>query len=286
MPLGPDDLVLCSGTLPRGIAFDERLKAASEAGFAAVSLWGRDVQAAYEEGFTDSDLRAMLDHHGLVVAELDPAWWWLPGAAEIHIPPETDPLDVFRFGETEIFAMADALGARSVNAVDVFGGDWTIEAAAESFAELCSRAAEHGLLVHVEWLTWSRIPDLDTALEVVELAGAPNGGLNVDAWHLVRSGAAPEDLRRLPGSRVLAVQLDDGPRQPEDDLVRATLHDRRLPGDGEFDLTALLRALSAIESTAPLGVEVFSDDLHRLGAAEVARRAATTTRSLIEGVGR
>jgi len=286
MPLGPDDLVLCSGTLPRGTGFDERLKAASEAGFAAVSLWGRDVEAAHEEGFTDSDLRAMLDHHGLVVAELDPAWWWLPGAGEVHIPPETDPLDVFRFGEAEIFAMADAVGARSVNAVDVFGGDWTIEAAAESFAGLCSRAAEHGLLVHVEWLTWSRIPDLDTALELVELAGAPNGGVNVDAWHLVRSGAGPEDLLRLPGSRILAVQLDDGPRQPEDDLVRATLHDRRLPGEGEFDLTGFLRALSAIGSAAPLGVEVFSDDLHRLSPTEAARRAATTTRSLIAGIRR
>ena len=286
MALGPDDLVLCSGTLPRGVGFGERLRAASQAGFAAVSLWGRDVQAAHQEGFTDADLRAMLDDHGLAVAELDPAWWWLPGAAEIHIPPETDPLDVFRFGEAEIFAMADALDARSVNAVDVFGGDWTIEAAAESFAGLCSRAAEHGLLVHIEWLTWSRIPDLDTALEIVESAGAPNGGVNVDAWHLVRSGAGPEDLGRLPGPLVLAVQLDDGPLQPEDDLVRATLHDRRLPGDGEFDLAALLSTLVAIGSAAPIGVEVFSDDLHRMGAEEVARRAAVTTRSLIDKVER
>lgn len=286
MPLGPDDLVLCSGTLPRGVGFRQRLAAASKAGFAAVSLWGRDVQAAHEEGFTDADLRAMLDDHGLVVGELDPAWWWLPGAAEIHVPPETDPLDVFRFGETEIFAIADAVGARSVNAVDVFGGDWTVEAAAESFAGLCSRAAEHGLLVHVEWLTWSRIPDLDTALEIVELAGAPNGGVNIDAWHLVRSGAGPEDLRRLPGPRILAVQLDDGPLKPEDDLVHATLHDRRLPGDGEFDLAALLGTLSAIGSVAPLGVEVFSDDLHRLGAEEAARRAAGATRSLIDRVER
>ena len=286
MALGPDDLVLCSGTLPRNVAFDERLKAASDAGFAAVSLWGRDVQAAREQGFTDSDLRTMLDDHGLVVAEIDPAWWWLPGAANVDIPPETDPLDVFRFGEAEIFAIAEGLGARSVNAVDVFGGNWNIEAAAEAFAGLCSRAAEHGLLVHIEWLTWSKIPDMDTALRIVELASVPNGGINIDAWHLVRSGASPDDLGRLPTSRVLAVQLDDGPLQPEDDLVHATLHDRRLPGDGDFDLVSLLHALRAIGSTAPIGVEVFSDDLHDLGAMEAARRAATSTRSLINAVGR
>jgi hypothetical protein len=40
--MGPDDLVLCSGTLPRGIRFAERLSAAAGAGFTAVSMWGRD----------------------------------------------------------------------------------------------------------------------------------------------------------------------------------------------------------------------------------------------------
>lgn len=282
MSLGPHDLVLCSGTLPRGTGFGERLAAASGAGFTAVSLWGRDVQVARDQGLADSDLRAMLDDHGLVVAELDPAWWWLPGASDVHIAPEDDPLDLFCFREAEFFDIAEALGARSLNAVDVFGGDWTTEVAAEAFAGLCARAAEHGLLVHIEWLTWSRIPDLDTALEIVELAGAPNGGVNVDAWHLARSGGGPEDLRRLPGRLVLAVQLCDGPVQPEDDLVHASLHDRLLPGDGEFDLASLLGALSAAGSAAPIGVEVFSDDLHRLGAEEAARRAAASANSLID----
>ena len=36
--MGPDDLVLCSGTLQRGIPFADRLAAASAAGCAAVSL--------------------------------------------------------------------------------------------------------------------------------------------------------------------------------------------------------------------------------------------------------
>ena len=156
--MGADDLVLCSGTLRRGIPFAERLDAASGAGFDAISLWGRDYDDARSEGLSDGDLRAMLDDHGLVVAELDPAWWWLPGASDVHIPPELDTEDVFRFGEAELFAVADALGARSMNAVDVFGGSWDVDGAAEAFAGLCTRAAEHDLLVHIEWLPWSKIP--------------------------------------------------------------------------------------------------------------------------------
>ncbi|MGB7050457.1 MAG: sugar phosphate isomerase/epimerase [Acidimicrobiales bacterium] len=281
MALSAIDLVLCSGTLPRRTTFDERLAAASAAGFSAISLWGRDYQAARDGGLSDADLRSMLADHGLVVGEVDPAWWWLPGAAEVHIPPEVDSMDVFRFGEPEIFALADAVGARSLNAVDVFGGNWSADQAAEAFAGLCGRAAEHGLLVHIEWLPWSRIPDLGSALEVVQAAGAENGGINVDAWHFVRSGTTIDELRKVPGELVLGVQLDDGPAAAEADLMHATLHDRALPGEGEFDLVALLQALRDIGATAPIGVEVFSDALHGAGPSEAAQRAASATRRVI-----
>lgn len=281
--MGPDDLVLCSGTLRRGTPFAERLSAASGAGFAGISMWGRDYAAARAEGLSDSDMRTMLADHGLAVGEIDPAWWWLPGASEIHIAPELDSEDVFRFGETELFAVADALGARSVNAVDVFGGSWDVDAAAEAFAGLCARAAEHDLLVHIEWLPWSKIPDLRTALSIVQLADRPNGGLNIDAWHLVRSGVGVDELRTVPGRLITGIQLDDGPMAPEPDLVDATLHHRTLPGDGEFDLSGLVRALSDSGTSAPIGVEVFSDSLHERPAAEAARAAAEATRAVLAG---
>lgn len=282
MALRPDDLVLCSGTLPRKTPFQLRLEAASESGFQAISLWGRDYQSARDEGISDADMRTMLDDHGLAVAELDPAWWWLPGAHAVQIPPEADSLDVFRFGETEIFHVADAVGARSINAVDVFGGNWNVEQAAGAFAGLCTRAAEHGLLVHLEWLAWSKIPDLATALEIAQLAGAQNGGLNVDAWHFTRTETTVEELQKVPGDLVLALQLDDGPAVAEPDLLHATLHHRLLPGEGEFELAAIVGALRAMGCRVPVGVEVFSDPLHTLGPHQAARRAAQATRRVLE----
>ncbi len=228
-------------------------------------------------------MRTALDDHGLAVAELDPAWWWLPGADQFRIAPKYDTLDLFRFGEPEIFAVADALGARSLNAVDVLGGTFTVEEAAEAFGALCLRASDHGLVVHLEWLPWSRVPDLAAALKIVELAGAPNGGIAVDVWHLTRAGTPIEALRDVPGDLIRAIQLGDGPLVPEDDLMEAALHSRRLPGEGEFDLAAIVAALRATGTTAPMGVEVFSDSLHALGPQEAARRAASTTRRLLQG---
>jgi sugar phosphate isomerase/epimerase len=282
--LGPNDLVLCSGTLPRETPFVLRLEAAVAAGCSAISLWGRDYRAARDEGHSDADLVAMIADRGLSVAELDPAWWWTPGAEAFSIPDELDPVEVFRYDEAELFRIADLVGARSLNAADVLGGRWGVDEGAAAFAALCDRAAEHGLLVHLEWLAWSRVPDLATAWEIVRSADRPNGGLNVDMWHCARTGTTSAELLGLPGDRVLAIQLDDGPARAEDDLVEATLHHRMLPGGGDFDLVGYLSALRTIGAVAPVGIEVFSDALHALGPRDAARRAADATRHVLSQV--
>jgi len=282
MALGPDDLVLCSGTLARDASFRERVDAAVAGGFSAISLWGRDYGSARRAGLTDADLRALLADHGLAVAELDLAWWWLPGASDVHIPAALDTEELFAYDEEQLFRIADAVGARSLNAIDVFGGDWTVDDAAAAFAGLCDRAAEHGLLVHIEFLPWSRIPNVAAAWEIVRIADRPNGGLLVDAWHYFRSGSPRTSLLDVPGERVLGIQLDDGPMAPEPDLMTASLHDRSLPGAGELDLRGLVQALHGIGAVAPVGVEVFSDELHALDPEEAGRRAGTALRSVLD----
>jgi len=275
------DLILCSGTLPRRVTFSDRLAAAASAGFAGISMWGRDYASARAEGHSDTEISSMLDDRGLAVAELDPAWWWLPGALEsgTAIPARYDEQQVFAFGEQEMFRIAEVVGARSLNAVDVFGGDWGLDDAAEAFAALCDRAAEHGLLVQLEFLPWSRVSDVTTGGEITKRAGRDNGGIAVDAWHFARSGSDLDELAAVPPERILGVQLDDGPAEPEPDLLTATLHDRHLPGEGDFDLVSLCRALAG--SPAPIGVEVFSDALHSLGATRAAQRAADATRAVL-----
>jgi sugar phosphate isomerase/epimerase len=281
MTLGPGDLVLCSGTLARDVSFPARIEAAAAGGYAGISLWGRDYWAARRTGLSDADIRLMLSDHGLAVAEIDPGWWWLPGAAQVHIPVEADREEMFRYGEDEVLRIAETVGARSLNAVDVFGGDWGLDQASECFAALCDRAAEHGLLVHLEFLPWSRIPDVSTAWEVVRGADRPNGGVAVDSWHWFRGGGDAAVLQSMPGERVLGIQLSDGPATAEPNLIHATLHDRQPPGEGEFDLGSLIGLLQQIGAAAPVGLEVFSDDLHRMPPDEAAARVADAARKLL-----
>lgn len=81
---------------------------------------------------------------------------------------------------------------------------------------------------------------------------------------------------------IFGVQLDDAPEKTAEDLVEETLHARLLPGDGDANAAGVVRALTAGGCTAPLGVEVFSDELNRLTVGEVARRAYRAVNETIE----
>lgn len=274
--LGFGDLVLCAGTVPAsGLA--ERIAAAAEAGFAGVSLFPHDYHRARAAGLSDADLRALLRDHSVAIAEIDPLLAWLPGA-------EAGVTDAGRaFLETDeggFYAIADAVGARSINAALADPGDASLDAIADAFGALCERAAGHELLVTLEFLPWTRIRDCATAAAIVARAGAPNGGVMLDAWHRLRSGAP---IATIDAARVRGIQICDAPAAAEPDAVEETLHRRRLPGEGDADVPSLLRHLAAGGCDAPIGVEVFSDALAAEPLRDVARRCAAAARACLAG---
>lgn len=269
MPLGPDDLVLCAGTIARA-SFRERVEAAVAGGYRGLSLFPSDVRRAHDEGLDDATMRALLADNGLEVAEIDPLMTWLPG-----VEPGSG---TFATTEPECYEIARSIGGRGINAVVFAPKPLPKETIVASFAALCERAKDEGLLVHLEFMPWTQIANARDAMEIVELAGCDNGGIMLDTWHHFRGPLSNDDLRTLPIERVLAVQLNDAPREAEPDVLEETLHRRRVPGDGDIDLPEVLRILSEGGSPAPLGVEVFCEELFPLPPAEAAIRCAEGVR--------
>lgn len=271
--LGPDDLVLAHFSLGRHRPFAERVRAAADAGFAALGLFVGDYRRLRDEGATDADLRAVLDDHGLRVVELEALRGWTATGPERTAYLET---------ERTVFAMGEALGpAHHVQVIGPYAG--TLDDAAEAFAGVCDRAAEHGLCAAIEFLPqMSNIPDAATAMEIVTRAGRVNGGICLDAWHHVRGADDAAMLRRIPAERIFAVQIDDGPRRPVDaDYYTDCTRHRLPPGEGEFDLTGFLSLLAETGVAVPLSVEVVSAELQEQPAADVARRLYATTRAVM-----
>ncbi|WP_213881816.1 sugar phosphate isomerase/epimerase [Pseudomonas sp. dw_358] len=119
----------------------------------------------------------------------------------------------------------------------------------ENFAELCDLAKPFGIYPHLEFMPWTDSPNLSHALRVVGNAGRSNGCVLVDAFHLNRSRSSLDELAAAVKSnpqRFRYAQLCDvvGP-VPDDmsEILRQARNERRFPGDGDCDLTGLLRAL-------------------------------------------
>jgi sugar phosphate isomerase/epimerase len=272
-PLGPDDLVLCSGTI-RQASFEVTVRAAAGAGFQGISLYYDEYQAARAEGWSDRELRSLLDDHDLSVAELDGRMSWLPG--ETGEP-----------SAKEFITAAGALGARSITVLEVrgraVGEELPLTSAAHAFAAVCEQAAAHDLLVHIEYFPLSGIADLKTAFEIARTADRANGGVMLDSWHHLRGSDGGRLDLDVPGASILAVQLGDIAPTPSKDLAHEMMHERLLPGTGAGNLALLVRTLRDRGCIAPMEVEVYSDALAALSPSVAAARAMAALRSVATG---
>jgi len=255
------DLHLSAMTL-RYTSFSDRVLAAAAAGFRGIGIGAVDYLDARRSEFSEEQLADYVDRHGLRVVELEflTDWW-----------READVRGV-RLEEDLLFYLADLLTVPQIN-VGLFA-DVPFEVQRLQFRRLCSRAADHGVRVALEFMPYSSLRTLDEARELVACAGTDNAGLMLDAWHWHRSGGTLDELRTLSAAEVFAVQLCDAASEAGEDIRREGRHGRLLPGDGVIDLPGFLGVLGEVGVDLPLAVEVLSDELDACNPVEVAMRAA------------
>ena len=177
--------------------------------------------------------------------------------------------------------MAEALGAVSISVIGPFTPDEVPPGELpERFAGFCDRAAGFGAQVHLEFMPMSAVADLGAAWRIVRDADRPNGGILLDTWHFFRSNSDMALLEQVPGDRILGVQVADAPAEPTMSVVKETFN-RMLPGDGELDLTGVLRILHRTGGLRWVGPEVISPVLAGRAPAEAARLACDRVRDLV-----
>jgi sugar phosphate isomerase/epimerase len=277
------DLVWSHFSRPRHGEFDQRVAAAAAAGFAGVGLYtGEYRRMRDDEGRSVADIGDVLAEHGVRLAEVEVVTGWWADAGPMH--------DACADMERTAFEMADAFGVRYLQAIG--GHDYTEAEAVRGFGALCDRAAQHGLLVGIEWLPFTNIPDAASAQRIVEAADRPNGGYCADIWHHVRGADDIEMVRALGGERIFAVQMNDGTRHqqaradnPDGDYKRDCLLSRVPPGDGEFGCAEFIAELMHLGVTAPISVEVCSAEWWAAPVDAAARAAADGMRRVLQQVG-
>jgi sugar phosphate isomerase/epimerase len=262
--------VMPGGPLPARHDFEARVAACAAAGYSGMCLHFRDYRALHDTGHSDAELRAILRQYGIAEISLEFLTGWFLDGAEAEQP---------RLDEETAYAAARAYGARCLNVGSDFGDrGLSRHYMRGKFRALCERAAANGVDIALEIVPWSDVPDIGSALEVID--GIDNAGLVIDAWHVFRGGIPLSDLASLPADRIFCIQVNDAEAAVRGSLPEDTQR-RRPCGEGVFDLDGFVDSLERAGAGVPLSVEIISPDMASLDVDEAARRSIAGARALL-----
>ncbi len=249
----------------------DRCAHAARVGFSGLGLWHADIEHQLE-GRTLDEMKAIFEDAGLKYLQLEFLQdFWLPAG---------DPLRQASDARRRLlFETAATFGAHHIKVGNIPGTPGELNQITEAFAELCEDARNHtDAKVVYEFMPFDvNVKTLDTAIALTVGAGAANGGLAIDTWHMAKLGIAPEDLRRVPLEYLTWIELSDGQIENMPDPIDEVVNHRRLPGEGEFDVAAYVEVCREVGYPGPWGVEVLSEELRSLPIDEEFDRAYETT---------
>ncbi|WP_433799267.1 TIM barrel protein [Actinomycetospora sp. CA-084318] len=251
---------------------EDKLAAAAAAGFDGVEIFVPDLLGSPE---TPGDIARRCADLGLAIDLYQPLR-----------DVEALPLEAFAESLRRVdhaFDVMERLGTTTAlicSSVDPRAVD-DDELAAAQLAEVARRAADRGLRIAYEALAWGRhVNTWDHSWRIVELADHPALGLCVDSFHLYARGGDPAGLRDVPAGKLFFCQLADAP-QLDMAVLPWSRHHRLFPGQGDFDLTALVGHLDAAGYDGPWSLEVFNDVFRQADP----RPAAIDARRSLLGLG-
>ena len=254
-------ITVSSWTLGDQCKFEERVKAAKEAGYDGIGLRAETYVDALNEGLHDEDILAILEKYDMKVTEVEYIVQWAEDARSYEQ----------KYKEQMCFHMED----------------YSVEHTAQKLKELCQRAGK--LVIGVEPMPYSGIPNMEKGWAVVKESGCDNAKLIMDTWHWVRANQ-PIDLeviKDIPADKIVSIQINDVWDRPyaKSILRDESMHDRLAPGTGigcTADFVKMVRE-KGIEPKA-IGVEVISDAILAKGVAEAAKHTFDNTKKVLEQV--
>ncbi len=247
--------------------FKERVEAAARAGIYGMGIWHADLDHLLKRRSL-KEMRQILDDNGMKHLELEFLQDWF---VEGEKKKESD------VQRKKLLDAATALNARHVKVGDLANTKTPMPRLIEAFAALCAEAAKYGVPIGFELMPFAMIDTLKDALTMVEGAGAKNGGIILDTWHVAKLGIPYEEVARVPKEYLISVELNDGTYEAPWSLFEDTVNHRRFCGEGEFEVARFVECILKTGYAGPFGVEVLSQEVRKMPLAEVTKRAFSTT---------
>jgi len=247
--------------------WEAHVDAAASAGFDALApdiFW---LRALEKEGVSLENLASRMRDRGLACMEIAGI---AIGSAE---RTERELAEILRYAKV---LDAEFVNTRIIEPIDDPLDEESVERlkrCAIAFRE--QGATGEGTRVALEFSRGSRLSGVSQARELVEAIAEPGVGITLDTWHFFLHPEGPDwaALEALPIDQLANVQLSDGVPYGEGEFGPATMDRRRMPLEGEFDLTRVSQLLKMRGFDGAIEIEVLSAQERARPLSEFAERA-------------
>jgi hydroxypyruvate isomerase len=231
------------------LPFLARFAAAADAGFDTVEFWWPNQ--ALEVGVTTDDIVSRVHdlHLGVVLLNFDAGNM---AAGDRGLMGDPGRSQRFRENVPVAIDLARKLGCRKLNAlagnaIPGFGKVDQRVLLEDNLKFAADAAARENISIMLEALNVTDtpgylLPDIDAVLSLIERVGRDNVRLQLDTYHVARSGDDILAAIARAGDRIGHVQFADCPGRHE-------------PGTGKLPFKAILGDLASVGYTDPIGLE-------------------------------
>ncbi|MGN7252790.1 sugar phosphate isomerase/epimerase family protein [Arthrobacter sp. SAFR-014] len=241
----------------------QSIEYAHNVGYTGIGISIGECLAALEAGLEPTDIRRLLDSRNLELSELE----------------------LIRLGGTSFQsrmndALVELVAILKPNRVHVAAFDGEPAVIQQELRDLCRLLPE--TTVAVEFMPYSKLPDIESTMDLLAGPGCEQATMVLDAIHFFRSGASFTDLTPEVLERVSVLQLSDLTDARTDTRFESR-HLRTFPGHGNLDLHGLLHTLckGRPAGVPPITVEPFSDAIDALPLPWVVHEAFLSASQLL-----
>jgi len=185
--------------------------------------------------------------------------------------------------------MAQQLGADSLITAPLFNdNEWTKEQNKEFlvglYHEMSDIAAKYDVRLCFEIIahTTAMVPNLATALEIIEAIDRDNVGLCFDCFAFYGNESKLETIAKIQPDKLFMVHINDA--RVGIDKINLGEQDRRFPGEGEIDLKSVLSEIKKLGYDGAFSTELITPHVWEWDVQEAVTRAYETTKKVVSEV--
>lgn len=250
----------------------EKIRLASQAGYAGIELWINDVYEYVGQGGEVRDVENAISDHGLIVPCTIAMRAWAE-ASDLEYPILRDE------------------ARRRLELARRLGSPWLVCSPPREpcdlaqitarYRDLLELGREIGVRPTFEYISFfGSVRSLSQAWQVVREAKDDDATLILDAFHGYNSNSTIDELRAIPVERISHYHIDDAaPHIPPTEQIDA---DRVMIGDGCIDLAAEIAVLKEKGYEGTVSLELFNPELWRQDPQEVLKVGIERMRALLE----